>query len=332
MSLAIAVPAAIAAAIAYGGSTAVQHDAAHANAARVNAAQVNAGQGNAAQVNAGQGNAGQAKSDAGQAEPAAAESGAAGSGRASADGLLSLLRDPRWLLSVGGDAVGLILQVIALATGPVVLVQPLLVLAVAVALPVGWALGGPRPGRGDILAGAAVIGALALFFVIVGDPGNGDRLVPRTAALTALVTLVGGGLVCLAVRGRPAPIRAVAFGAAAGSGFGVVGVLLNATATAVSDGGWVTLRHPHGMVPLVATVVVGAAALVLTQVSFQIGALGASFPASEAAGPIVAVALGGFLLHENVPFTPWHALAYAALLAVMVAGTIRLALGPGAAD
>jgi drug/metabolite transporter (DMT)-like permease len=300
MSLAIAVPAAIAAAIAYGGSTAVQHDAAQAKAAQANAAEQ-------------------------------ARSGQACLGQASADGLVSLLRDPRWLLSVGGDAIGLILQVVALSTGPVVLVQPLLVLAVAVALPVGWALGGPRPGRGDVLAAAAVIGALAVFFVIVGDPGSGDRLVPRTAALTAAVTLLGGGLVCLSVHGRAAPIRAVAFGATAGAGFGVVGVLLNATSAAVSGGGWAALRHPHGLVPLAAVIVVGSAAMVLTQVSFQIGALGASFPASEAAGPVVAVALGGFLLHENVPFTPWHALAYAILLAVMVAGTFRLALGPSVA-
>ena len=301
MSLAIAVPAAIAAAIAYGASTAVQHDAAQEKATQANAAEQ-------------------------------ARSGEACMGQASADGLLSLLRDPRWLLSVGGDAIGLILQVVALSTGPVVIVAPLLVLAVAVALPVGWALGGPRPGRGDVLAGAAVIGALAVFFVIVGDPGDGKRLVPATAALTAGVTLVGGALVCLAVRGRPAPIRAVAFGAAAGSGFGVVGVLLNATAAAVADGGWSALWHPHGLVPLVAVIVLGAAALVLTQVSFQIGALGASFPASEAAGPVAAVVLGALLLHEKVPFSPLYALAYAVLLAVMVAGTIRLALGPGRAS
>ena len=54
------------------------------------------------------------------------------SGRADARGVLRLARDPRWMASVGGDTVGLVLQVVALASGPVLVVQPLLVLAVPV--------------------------------------------------------------------------------------------------------------------------------------------------------------------------------------------------------
>jgi hypothetical protein len=281
MSLAVAGPAALAAAFAYGAATAVQHDAAHT-----------------------------------------------GSGEASAGRLVQLVRDPRWLMSVGGDAVGLVLQVIALATGPVVLVQPLLVLSVAVALPVGVLLGGPRPSRGDVLAGLAVIAALAVFFALIGDPGSGDLLRPRVAAMTAAIALIVGAVGCAAVHGQPPPVRAVAFGAAAGSGFGVVGVLLNATADVVNRDGWGVLRHPAGSVPLLSVVVVGVAAVVLTQVSFQIGALSASFPANEVAAPLVAVVLGAALLHEHVPLSPVLAVSYALCLGVVIVGTIRLAVGP----
>ena len=80
MTLAVAIPCALAAAIAYGASTAVEHSAAHT-----------------------------------VDEPDR--------------GLLRLLRDPRWLIGMLGDTVGLVLQVIALATGPVSLVQPILILA-----------------------------------------------------------------------------------------------------------------------------------------------------------------------------------------------------------
>ena len=239
--------------------------------------------------------------------------------------LVALLVDPRWLLSVGGDAVGLVLQVIALATGPVVVVQPVLVLAVAVALPVSWALGGPRPGRTEVLAGLAVIGALAVFFVLIGDPGSGRRLPVGAAAVTATAALVLGAAACAAVRSRPARVRAVVFGAVAGAWFGVVGVLLNATAQVFDVDGFTGLFARAGLVPLVALVALGAAALTLTQMSFQIGELGASFPASEAAAPVVAVILGGALLHEHVPLSPVLVTAYAACLAVVVAGTVRLA-------
>ncbi|MDP9116831.1 MAG: hypothetical protein M3O28_06155, partial [Actinomycetota bacterium] len=44
-----------------------------------------------------------------------------GTGNADPRGLLHLLRNPRWLLSIGGDTVGFGLQVVALSTGPVVL-------------------------------------------------------------------------------------------------------------------------------------------------------------------------------------------------------------------
>lgn len=285
MSLLLPVGCAVASAVAYGAATAVQHNAAHRNPEHHVAA---------------------------RPVPDARR-------------LLALLVDPRWLLSVGGDTVGLALQVIALATGPVVVVQPVLVLAVAVALPVGWALGGPRPGLAQVLAALALIGALAVFFVLIGDPGLGRRLAPGTAAVTAAATLLVGGALCAAVRGASARVRAVVFGAVAGAGFGVVGVLLNATAQVVDADGWFGLRTRAGMVPLVALIVVGAAAMALTQVSFQVGELAASFPANEAAAPFVAVVLGAALLHEHVPLSPLLAAAYLVCGAVVVAATVRLA-------
>ena len=238
-------------------------------------------------------------------------------------GLTALLRDPRWLLSVGADGLGLLLQVIALAFGPVVLIQPLLVLALPVALPVGWLLGGPRPGRADALAVTAIVAALAVFFLLIGDPGTGTpmRVVPALIA-------AGGCLVALAVavalRGR-SPSRAALLGAAAGAGFGLAGVLINALALEVDDAGWSGLSTSRGITALASTLLVGAAAVTATQLSFQLGALGASFPANESVAPVAAVALGAVLLHEQVPATPVYLLSYLACAAAITAATIRLA-------
>lgn len=58
----------------------------------------------------------------------------------------ALLRDPRWLAASSGDVVGLVLQLAALATGPVVLIQPLFVLCLPVALPIRAMFGGTAPG------------------------------------------------------------------------------------------------------------------------------------------------------------------------------------------
>lgn len=238
-------------------------------------------------------------------------------------GLTALLRDPRWLLSVGGDGLGLSLQVIALATGPVVLIQPLLVLALPVALPVGWLLGEPRPGRGDALAVAAIVAALAVFFVLVGDPGTGTPLRVVPTVIAAAVCLTGISM-AVAVRGR-SPLRAASLGASAGIGFALAGVLINAAALEFDDHGWAGLGTDRGLTALAALLVVGIAAVVATQLSFQLGALGASFPANESAAPVAAVALGALLLHERVPTGPLSLAGYLACAGAVVAATVRLA-------
>lgn len=255
-----------------------------------------------------------------------------GTGAADARGLVLLLRDPRWLASIGGDTLGLILQVIALSTGPVVLVQPLLVLTLPVSMLAGHLIGGPRPQRGDYLACAGIIGALTLFLVLVGEPGAGRPLHPRASLVAAVVVLAAGGLLCLlALRGTPT-LRAGVFGGVAGAWFGTVGVLMNASATEFKDHGLRGLvTTANGLVPLVAVAVVGVLGMTLTQLSFQIGALAASFPANKSADPLVAVILGAALLHQRVPADAWRLLSYLACLAAITAGAVRLARPVGEA-
>jgi drug/metabolite transporter (DMT)-like permease len=251
-----------------------------------------------------------------------------GRGEVNARGLIGLLRNPRWLLSVGGDGVGLVLQVIALSTGPVLIIQPLLVLAVPVSLPIGWALGGPRPRAADYVACAAIIGGLATFFAIVGDPGPSEIPPTRSITILIIVALAAGVLACLAARGAPRGWRAVVFGAIAGAWFGIVGVLINTASDVWQQSGWHGFAEPNGWLLLLGVLLLGGAGTILTQISFQVGALGASFPANESAAPLVAVILGTALLHEDLPVNPLTILAYAGCFAAVVAGTIRLANPP----
>jgi hypothetical protein len=279
VSLVVAIPFGVAAAVAYGASTAVQHAAAHT-----------------------------------------------GTGAADPRGLLRLLRDPRWLLSIGGDTVGFGFQVVALSTGPVVLIQPLLVLTLPVSLAVGSLLGGTKPTRGDYLACLAIIGGLTVFFLLLGTPSSGRVATTGALVSTIVIVLVAGVALCLAVRGRGSVLRAGIYGGVAGVWFGTVGVLLNGAATEFSDNGaHGLLTQASGLVPLIGVAVIGAIGLTLTQVSFQIGALAASFPANKSADPVAAVILGALLLHEHVPAGAVHVVVYLACLTAIVLGAIRLA-------
>jgi drug/metabolite transporter (DMT)-like permease len=278
MSLAVAVPCGIAAAIAYGASTAAQHAEVHT-----------------------------------------------GAGEIDAQGLVAMLHNPRWLLAMAGDGVGLLLQVIALSTGPVVLIQPLLILAVPVAMFAGSLLGGPRPTLGDYLASFGIIAGVGTFFLLVGDPGEGDPLEAPALFITIGVALAAGAVTCFAVRGRRPAVRAIGFGCVAGAYFGMVGVMLNAVAETFTSDGLAGFGHAKGIGALLGVALLGGLAILLTQISFQVGALSASFPANESTAPVVAVLLGAVLLNEHVPVSAWYVLGYAAAFAVVVAGTIRLA-------
>ena len=81
---------------------------------------------------------------------------------------------------------------------------------------------------------------------------------------------------------------------------------------------------------MAALVVIGAVAVILTHVSFQVGPLRASYPANESAAPVVAVVLGAVLLHEAVPASAPALLAYLGCVVAIVVGTIRLAADGGA--
>jgi len=85
------------------------------------------------------------------------------------------------------------------------------------------------------------------------------------------------------------------------------------------------LTHGRGLVPLAGIALLGIAGIILTQMSFQLGELGATLPANLAADPLMGVALGAVLLRERIPVTTGHLIVYALCLVVVVAGAIRLA-------
>ncbi|MBV9823115.1 MAG: hypothetical protein JO144_12825, partial [Actinobacteria bacterium] len=69
----------------------------------------------------------------------------------------------------------------------------------------------------------------------------------------------------------------------------------------------------------------------LVQVGFQLGPLGASFPANLILDPVVAVVLGAALLGEHVRLGPGRLLGYLVCVALVGWAAVRLA-GPVAGE
>lgn len=258
-----------------------------------------------------------------------AQQSVSGDGKASASGLLRLFRNPIFMLAIAGDLVGFSLQIVALSTGPVVVIQPLVVLMLPVSLGVSFAMGGHRPTRGDLLGVLGVILGLGAFLGLIGAPRTESLPHTRTLALATILVVVGGAVLAAVVAGRNRIIRGAAYGAAGGAYFGTLAVMVDAASERASKHGLHGLfDSPHGYVPLGCIAVLGVGGSVLTQMSFQVGALGATLPANIAVDPFMGVLLGVLLLREHIPHSPVHVVVYAACVLAIVAGAIRLA-NPG---
>jgi hypothetical protein len=260
------------------------------------------------------------------AQHRSAQDTSANAGAANATGLMRLVRDPRWLMSMLGDSFGFVLQIAALSTGAVVYVQPLVVLMLPVALLVSSLSGGPRPRAAGYLASFAVVAGLGAFLALIGRPGGPVVPQSRFLLLTIAAELVGGGALCLAViRGR-ALVRGGVYGAVAGVFFGTMGVYVDALSEVGASHGIAALVTTQPGLALDAGILLlGAGGIVLTQLSFQVGALAATLPASLATDPLSGVLLGALVLHERIPFAPPHLIGYSLCYLTAVAGVIRLA-------
>lgn len=245
---------------------------------------------------------------------------------AGARGLTQVVRDRRWLMAMGGDVIGFLLQIAALSTGPVVLIQPLVVLMLPVALFAGFLLGGPRPNRGDYLGCVAIVGGLGGFLALVGTPGSGHVPHPHRVVIAVALVLIFVIGATLAVSGLRPVVRGAVYGGAAGACFGTLAVMVDAASDRVSRNGVQGLfDSPRGFVPLIALGLVGVGGMVLTMVSFQIGSLSATLPANLATDPATAVVFGAILLREHIPTGPIQLVGYAVCLLAVIIGAVRLA-------
>lgn len=255
----------------------------------------------------------------------AGQHAAAYTGELNAGRLADLARDPRWLLASLGDVVGVLLQVLALGNGAVVLVQPLLVLSLPVAVVLRSWFGAPPPTRGDLGNCLLLIGALSLFFILLGEPHRGRVLATSAAGWTTAVAVLVGALAIVAFRSRRPVPRVIVFGAVAGSWFGVVSVLIEAVTAVWQADGLGGFGAAAGLVPLAGVVLLSVLGYLLVQVGFQLGPLGASFPPNLILNPVVAVVLGTVLLGERVSLSGLRIPGYLLCLLLTARATIRLA-------
>ncbi|MEU0336455.1 DMT family transporter [Streptomyces sp. NPDC006193] len=205
------------------------------------------------------------------------------------------LRRPGWWGALALNGLGGLLHVVALACGPLSLVQPLGALTIVFALPLAALCVGRRAGatawRGALMSTVGLAGLLAL----VGS-ADGHSLAPAQRVAVALVTgaavaaLVGAGL---AAQRHPA-VRSVLLATAAGIAFGMASVF---TKTVAVD--WTGGVTAADLSSLAAIGVFSAAGVLLSQASYRNGGLAAPLATLTVVNPVLAAAVGILMFGET---------------------------------
>ncbi|MEU6370650.1 DMT family transporter [Streptomyces sp. NPDC046931] len=205
------------------------------------------------------------------------------------------LRRPAWWAAVVLNGLGGVLHVVALACGPLSLVQPLGALTIVFALPMAALFVRRRAGstawRGAVMATVGLGGLLALIGAC--DPRSLSGAQRVTAAL-----VTAGGVVALMVAARathrhPA-VRSVLLAVAAGAAFGMSSVFTKTVAVDWSGG--VRLAD----LPSLAVIgVLATAGTLLSQASYRGAGLAAPLSTLTVVNPVVAAGAGITMFGET---------------------------------
>jgi drug/metabolite transporter (DMT)-like permease len=230
--------------------------------------------------------------------------------------LVDLAHRKRWLLGIGSDAVSFGLQALALAFGPLAIVQPLAVTGLLLAIPLAVRWRGRRLGARE-WTGTIAVGAGLAAFLVAAAPSDG---VPQTTLARWL--LIGGGVAAVMLlgvgvgRATRGPARATSYAVAAGAAFGLLAALTKTSTWLLGQGGvaFFTAWQPYAMA------VVAVLGAIVQQSAFQAGPLPASVPVMDAMEPTVAVSIGVFAFGEQVSTS-------AGALTVALVGIVALLVG-----
>lgn len=245
--------------------------------------------------------------------------------------VLGLLTDRAWLAGQLAAVAGISLHALALRSGPVVLVQPVLSAGLVFSLALGALVDRRHPDRrlpvrAEWLAAGVVVVGLTVF-LLTARPAAGTTT-GRPAVLAAAA--VGELLLAAAAFGWSrwpgSPHRALVLGVAAGTGFGVTGLLLKDVVAH-------PLRSWEDSWSLLALVVVGAVAFPAAQLAYRAGALIESLPTMTVLEPVVAVALASAAFGETLA-GGWARAGQVGGLVLLTAGVVSLArhqVGPAPA-
>jgi drug/metabolite transporter (DMT)-like permease len=229
-----------------------------------------------------------------------------------------LIGQPLWLLSTIGSIAGFALQGVALGTGPIVLVQPLLVTGVLFAALTGFLLA-RRPVDWPLMGSLFLTaGGLAAFLLCARPTAGSDTLSLHDVlplAITLFVLLLG----CFFLGVRSSGLsRSLSFALASGIVYGVTAAVAKVTIGHFESGGVVSGLANWS---LWALAVLGPLGFLLNQNAFREGEwVSPPLAVITVTDPLVGIGIGVLWLDERIAGTPGRVVGEVLGLAAMALG------------
>ncbi|MFE4173085.1 DMT family transporter [Streptomyces sp. NPDC056909] len=236
-----------------------------------------------------------------------------------------LLRQKVWLAGIGLVIVAAGCQAVALATGPIAVVQPIFVIELPATLLIAGHVFHRKLPRGVWYGVAAVTGGLALGMASAA-PGGGHDSVRGYAWIPALIAtgVFEAVLILCALRLRGNP-RAALLGLAAACGYALTAALMKDAVARLDNGGGAAALFSSWQ--LYATAVAGVGALFLLQNALQAGWLAASQPMLTLGDALISITYGVLLFGETLR-TGWWLVPQILAVGLIAVGCVDLAKSP----
>ncbi|MEV0489787.1 DMT family transporter [Streptomyces atratus] len=238
-------------------------------------------------------------------------------------GRLGFVRRPAWRWGAGLLIVSGLAQALALATGPLAVVQPVMTTELLFTLVLAAALFRRPPGARTWAAFLGMALGLTVFLLLASPTGGVDTVEPHkwlvSAVPTAAVSIV---LIMVGMRLRSSA-RAAVLGSATAIGFSFTAALIKDSLGSVSGGVGVLFATWQ----IYTAAAVGLSSFLMLQATLRAGSLAASQPALTLGDSLLSVILGVLLFEERIELG-WRVLPEAAALGLIACASVHLSSSP----
>ena len=235
--------------------------------------------------------------------------------------LLGVRRSRLWLAGAGLQATSFAVQAVALAFGPLALVQPVAATDLLFALPLLARTQARRLRRREWTAALLVAAGVGVFLGVSPPRAGTPTADPQEWSFTVLAVAAFSTTALLASRRTSRVVRTTLLAISGAACFGLVDALSKnfvGHLRHIGLGATLTSWDPYALA------VAGAAGLVLSQLTFQSGALQISLPVIDTLEPTSAVLIGTVVFHEALAASAGRLSAQLAGALVAVVGIVAL--------